>query len=90
MINNFKTGQGIPKKARNTTIIFIWVMMGISMVAIGKLWSTLLLLTIGTAVTVYLMRIPAFEVQTADNNSIWLYDFIYWIELIPSGQYLFV
>ena len=70
MIHNFKSGQGIPKKARNMTILFIWIMMGISMAGIGKLWSTLLLITIGATVTVYLMRMSTFEEQATDSKSI--------------------
>lgn len=68
IINNFKTGKGIPKKVRNNTIVLIWVMMGISMLVIGKLWSTLLLVTIGVSVSIYLLRLPTFDDPLNDSE----------------------
>ncbi len=61
IIHNFRAGKGVPRRVRNNTIILIWVMMGISMLVIGKLWSTLLLATIGTMVSIYLLRLPTFD-----------------------------
>ena len=61
IIENFKSGKGIPKKIRNTTIVFIWLTMGISMVVIATVWSTVLLVTIGVSVTIYLLRQPVYE-----------------------------
>ncbi len=61
IIHNFQSGKGIPKQIRNNTILFIWLTMGISMLVIATLWSTILLITIGASVTIYLMRQPVYE-----------------------------
>lgn len=42
--------------------------MGISMVVISKLWSTLLLVTIGVSVSVYLLRLPTFDESISDTD----------------------
>ena len=68
IIHNFKSGKGIPKKVRNNTIILIWLMMGISILVISKLWSTLLLVTIGVSVSIYLLRLPTFDDSITDSE----------------------
>ena len=61
IIRNFQEGKGIPRRVRNNTIILIWIMMSISMLVVAKLWSTVLLVTIGTIVSIYLLQLPTFE-----------------------------
>ena len=61
IIRNFKSGQGVPRKVRNSTIVLIWITMGISMLVVAKLWSTILLCCIGLGVTIYLLRLPVYE-----------------------------
>lgn len=61
IIRNFKSGRGVPRKVRNNTIILIWLTMSISMIIIANIWSTVLLVTIGLSVTIYLLRLPSYE-----------------------------
>ena len=54
-IENYRTKQGVPVDAKVRGIVMLWVLLGISMLAMQKLWLTLLLLGIGAAVTAHLL-----------------------------------
>jgi hypothetical protein len=54
-LRTWEEQKGIPRPARNRAIIITWCGMVISMLVIGKLWSVLLLSTIGLCVSVFLI-----------------------------------
>jgi uncharacterized membrane protein YbaN (DUF454 family) len=58
MIEDWQSDKGIPKKSRNRAIIFMWCGMGLSIFIVSKLWATLMLVCIGTCVSIYLLRLP--------------------------------
>ena len=58
IINNFKNGQGIPRKIKIRVIVFIWLTLGISMILLTNQWITLVLFIMGIGLTTFLWRIP--------------------------------
>lgn len=54
-VENYRTKQGVPMDAKIRGIVMLWVLLIISMVAMQKLWLTLLLLVVGLAVTAHLL-----------------------------------
>ncbi|WP_133010431.1 YbaN family protein [Marinomonas flavescens] len=58
IISDWQSSDGIPKRTRNRAIIFMWLGMGISMIIVGRFWATISLITIGAAVSTYLLRMP--------------------------------
>ena len=58
MIKAWQDGQGIPRRTKYRVIALIWLSMSVSMLVIAKLWATILLVTIGSTVTLYLLRLP--------------------------------
>lgn len=54
----WKSGNGIPRRARNRAILAIVLSMSLSAILVGRMWATLFLLVTGTCVTIYLMRLP--------------------------------
>lgn len=68
MVRDWLSGQGIPRKARNRAIIFMWIGMGISIIIVGRLWATISLICIGLAVCVYLLRMPVRLETTTHTN----------------------
>jgi uncharacterized membrane protein YbaN (DUF454 family) len=58
MIEDWQSDKGIPKKSRNRAIIFMWCGMALSIFLVSKFWATLMLICIGTCVSIYLLRLP--------------------------------
>ncbi|PYF83413.1 hypothetical protein DFP75_102509 [Marinomonas alcarazii] len=58
IINDWQSSDGIPKKARNRAIIFMWAGMAISIFIVSRIWATIGLVFIGMCVTTYLLRLP--------------------------------
>ncbi|MGO2355703.1 MAG: YbaN family protein [Marinomonas foliarum] len=58
IINDWQSSDGIPKKARNRAIIFMWAGMAISIFIVSRIWATIGLVFIGLCVTTYLLRLP--------------------------------
>jgi len=56
-ITNFEEKQGVPMSLKIKSIIFVWVSLSISMVALRTLWAFILLSVIGAGVTVHLLMI---------------------------------
>lgn len=54
-LDNYKNRQGLSKKVVTQSLVFLWGMLIISMIAIAKLWLIILLFTIGTAVTIHIL-----------------------------------
>ncbi len=58
MVRAWQGGEGLPRQVRRRVLIVLWLSMGLSMFIVGKLWATLTLATIGTCVSIYLLRQP--------------------------------
>jgi uncharacterized membrane protein YbaN (DUF454 family) len=61
ILNQFSAGQGIPRAVRNRAVVLVWASMLVSMLIIGKLWSVLLLGSIGMGITLYLFYLTRKE-----------------------------
>jgi len=61
IIDNFQAGKGIPKRVKYRTIAIIWLSMGFSCWMVAKLWLCVMLVCIGLAVSIYLLRLPDYQ-----------------------------
>jgi hypothetical protein len=56
-IRDYREGRGMPLRAKVTTLVVLWLTIGISVVfGVSAFWLRLLLVAIATAVTVHLLR----------------------------------
>ena len=61
-IRRYQGGLGIPRKARNKTILILWSTLMISAWFVqDRWWLLLILLAVGIGVSTYLMRLPLDE-----------------------------
>ena len=58
IVRDWQSSDGIPRKARNRAIIFMWIGMTVSIFIVSRFWATIGLITIGFCVSVYLLRMP--------------------------------
>ena len=58
IVRDWQSSDGIPRKARNRAIIFMWAGMAISIFIVSRFWATIGLITIGLCVSTYLLRMP--------------------------------
>ena len=58
IVRDWQSSDGIPRKARNRAIIFMWAGMAISIFIVSRLWATIGLISIGLCVSIYLLRMP--------------------------------
>ncbi len=58
IVRDWQSADGIPRRARNRAIIFMWVGMAISILIVSRFWATIGLVVIGLCVSAYLMRMP--------------------------------
>ncbi|WP_111639691.1 YbaN family protein [Marinomonas shanghaiensis] len=65
IVHDWQSSDGIPRRARNRAILFMWIGMTISMVVVSRFWATIGLLIIGLCVMTYLLRMP---VRSEDND----------------------
>lgn len=56
-VENYRTKQGVPMAAKIRSIVVLWLLLIVSMLSMQKPWLTVLLLVVGTAVTVHLLLI---------------------------------
>jgi len=56
-IVHYEEKQGVPMSLKIKSIIFVWVSLTLSMVALQTLWAYILLSVIGAGVTVHLLMI---------------------------------
>ena len=68
ILRNYQSGQGIELKVRNRALLVMWFFMTISMLILYQVWSTILLLTIGTLVSIYLLRLPIYQPVDAEEE----------------------
>jgi uncharacterized membrane protein YbaN (DUF454 family) len=57
-IRAFEEGKGIPRRAKIIALATMWVSMSATIYWVGRPWAQLTLLAIGTAVTVWILRMP--------------------------------
>lgn len=58
MIGGYLGGQGIPLRAKITAIGMIWLAIPFSVFMVSLVWLKVLLILIGLAVSLYLLRLP--------------------------------
>jgi uncharacterized membrane protein YbaN (DUF454 family) len=61
IIDNFKSGHGIPMKTKYRIILFIWLALGISMFAMQNVWIISVLGFLGIFGTIHILRMPTLE-----------------------------
>jgi uncharacterized membrane protein YbaN (DUF454 family) len=54
-IRNHEQGTGIPRKTVAVSLVFLWVMLTVSAVALRKVWVLALLAAVGIAVTIHIL-----------------------------------
>lgn len=58
-IKSYRSGAGIPLRAKLTGIIFVWVtILASSVFAVSQLWSRALLIAMAAGISFYLLRLP--------------------------------
>lgn len=65
IVHTWEQGEGLPRKIRNRTLIAMWLGMLVSILIVGRLWATLGLITIGSCVSIYLLRLPVRDDEPA-------------------------
>ena len=61
IVRQYQGGHGIPKSVKIRVIMIMWLSMFFSMFLIGKIWAYVLLAFIGSAVSLYLLKLPTAE-----------------------------
>lgn len=54
-LENYRRRSGLPKRVVVTSLIYLWLGLGTSIVLIGALWASVLLPCIGVAVTIHIL-----------------------------------
>ncbi len=68
IVSDWQSNDGIPRKSRNRSIIFMWLGMAISILMVGRFWATVGLVCIGICVSIYLLRMPLRSESNEDNH----------------------
>ena len=69
LISDYLNGQGIPLRAKFYAIGLLWLSLSLSVLLwVPLLWVDLLLILIGTGVTIYLLRLPLAVADEQDRN----------------------
>lgn len=58
LIRDYLHGDGIPQRAKVTAIVMVWLSISLSMYFVPAPWVKMLLATIATGITVYLVKLP--------------------------------
>ncbi len=56
-MTNYRQRTGLKKRTIAISLCFLWAMLCLSMIAIGKLWGVVLLCAVGAAVTIHILYI---------------------------------
>jgi len=60
-ITNFQSGRGMTKRVKISTVLLLWLSIGLSVIFfVGIIWVKLLLLTIALCVSVYIISRPTY------------------------------
>jgi uncharacterized membrane protein YbaN (DUF454 family) len=69
-IRNHREGRGMRRRDKVVTVALLWIGIGATMIwTVTALWLHLLLLGIAAAVTVHVVRLPAFQPATPTSAS---------------------
>jgi len=68
IVSDWQSDQGIPKKARNRALIFMWAGMTLSMFIVARFWATIGLCVIGIAVSIHLLRMPLRKESNTESS----------------------
>lgn len=70
-IRNYKSGKGISVKQKVSTILTLWLSIGISMMFVGNIWVRLMLAAIAIGVTIHLIMIKTYrsEAELTDETA---------------------
>ena len=68
IIRNFESGRGIPRRVKLRAIAVIWVSMGISSWIVASTPLIVMLICIGAAVSIYLVRLPEYSETPAKTK----------------------
>lgn len=72
-LRRYRAGEGIPVRAKVVTLALLWLSLAYSAVRMSTHWSlNVLLLLIGLAVSVHLLRLPSYRkppIQTDDPRA---------------------
>jgi uncharacterized protein len=69
LIVQFSDGKGVATAIKTRAIILIWLSLGISMLILFQLWSTLLLVFLGLCLTSYLSYLPTRSPQDTPKGN---------------------
>lgn len=58
IIHAWQSGEGIPRKVRNRTLLLLWGSLLLTAFLLSKVWLLPILLITGTGTSLYLMRLP--------------------------------
>lgn len=70
IIRSFESGAGLPRQIKVRAIAIIWLSLVISMIIVGKWWSYLLLASIGSGVSIYLLKLPNADVALYSDDDV--------------------
>lgn len=70
IVRSFEAGTGIPRRIKRRAIALIWLSLVISMIIVGKWWSYVMLGCIGTAVSIYLLKLPNADDELSNENAL--------------------
>ena len=64
-VKNYKSGRGISVRQKTSTLVFLWVSIGISIWLLSAgFWVTLLLLAVALGVTTHILWIKTYRPET--------------------------
>lgn len=64
-LRNYEAGRGIPARAKALALVMMWSSLAYAAWRYDPLWLRLLLLAVGTGVSIYLLKLPTFAGQAA-------------------------
>lgn len=68
IIRNYELGRGIPRRIKFRAIIMLWLGLGISGLIVDLLLLRLMLAAIGVGVSIYLYRLPEYELSKDEKG----------------------
>ncbi|MGD8498723.1 MAG: YbaN family protein [Chromatiales bacterium] len=69
-IHDYRSGNGIPRRAKITAIVLVWLSLGSSAIVFAERpWLSTLLLLIATGITSYLLALPTLKGATVGPDA---------------------
>jgi uncharacterized protein len=70
-IKNYRSKRGITIRQKVTTLITLWVSIGLSIWLLnGRLWATLILAAVAVGVTAHILWIKTYNPELAENKTV--------------------